>query len=75
MAYNETPKKGTVMLETKADRFFGFLGRHKVAITAITSAAVTLTAIKVITRGCKLDAIEFIKENGLYETYLSSIEE
>lgn len=75
MAYNETPKKGTVMLETKADRFFGFLGRHKVAIAAIASAVVTTTAIKLITDGCKLDAIEFIKENGLYETYLSSIEE
>jgi hypothetical protein len=63
------------MDETRTGRFFKFVERHKVAITATVATTATLGVVIVVNRMAKCDALEFIKENGLYEKYLAAVEE
>jgi non-ribosomal peptide synthetase component E (peptide arylation enzyme) len=62
------------MDETRADRFFKFVERHKVAITATVATTATLSFAIWVNKKATSDMLEFIKEHGLYEEYFNAVD-
>jgi hypothetical protein len=63
------------MDETTKDRFFAFVERHKVAITATVTAVATTATCVALSHLANNQSIDFIKEHGLYDEYLTAGEE
>lgn len=61
--------------ETRTDRFFSFIERHKVAIAVTVSVTATLAVAIVANRQANNDMMNFIKERDLYDEYLTDGEE
>lgn len=60
----------TPLEPSPAARMMTFFRRHKVALTAIASSAVTATVLTKMGTGAQTQMIEFITDKGLLDEYI-----